>query len=173
MSELTNELDPAGHPATTYFRTTSGTRVHLPACPHLVGTDAHAATAAERLLHPVCDWSQAQLRGYGREHFASLEDAMRRVGVPVEAHATIGAALRFVEYDKVFAVHSLTYGALGFRGRAVAGFGKTYYWVGARRVNLPAYVESARAGRTGAIAYGELCLAHHVLKGLNGACDYC
>ena len=97
------------------FRTSTGTRVHLPQCPHLVGTDAHAASRPSGLQHPVCDWSQAQLGGYGREHFDAIEDAMRRVGVPVERTTTILAALRFVEYDEVFAVHSLTYGALAPR----------------------------------------------------------
>lgn len=172
MSELTHH-SPAGDHAVVYFRTTTGTRVHLPECPHLVETDAHAATSAERLQHPVCDWSRAQLEGYGREHFETIDDAMRRVGVPVEAHDAVLSALRFVTYDEVFAVHSLTYGALGHQGRTVAGFGKTYYWVGDKRVNLPAYVDSARAGHTAARAHGDLCPVHHLVTNLNGDCDFC
>jgi hypothetical protein len=172
MSELSNHTNHVSDQP-VYFRAATGTRVHLPECPHLVGTDAHAATPAEQLQHPVCDWSQAQLGGYGREHFDSVEDTMRRVGVPVEAHDTILHALRFVEYDEVFAVHSLTYGALGFGGRTVAGFGKTYYWVGDRRVNLPAYVDSTRAGHTAPKAYGDLCPIHFLATNLNGVCDYC
>lgn len=173
MSELTTEtgLDGAGQPA--YFRTATGTRVHLPQCPHLHDTDAHAASAAERLALPVCDWSQAQLGGYGREHFDAVEDAMRRVGVPVGAHAAVAAALRFVEFDEVFTVHSLTYGALGLDGRTVAGFGKTYYWVGERRVNLPMYVENGRSGRTAPKAYGETCPVHFLAMSLAGTCDDC
>ena len=128
---------------------------------------------AERLQHPVCDWSQAQLGGYGREHFDTVEDAMRRVGVPVEAHDAIVAALRFVEFDEVFVVHSLTYGALAAGGRTVAGFGKTYYWVGDRRVNLPSYVDSARSGHTTAGAHGEICPVHFVAMNLLGVCDDC
>lgn len=173
MSEMTNETSQAGAPAITYFRTVTGTRVHLPECPHLVGADAHAATAAERLEHPVCDWSQAQLGGYGREHFDTIEDAMRRVGVPVQAHPTILNAMRFVEHDEVFTVHSLTYGALGSQGRTVAGFGKTYYWVGDRRVNLPDYVDAGRSGHTGPKAYGDICPVHFVATALNGVCDDC
>lgn len=147
--------------------------MHLPECPHLVGTDAHVATSGERLQHPVCDWSQAQLGGYGREHFDTIEDAMRRVGVSVGAHDAVLTALRFVTYDEVFAVHSLTDGALGHLGRTVAGCGKTYYWVGDKRVDLPSYLESARAGHTAARPYGDLCPVHHLETNLNGVCDFC
>lgn len=173
MSELTIENAPATARDGVYFRTTTGTRVHLPECPHLSGAEAHAASPIERLAHPVCDWSQAQLGGYGREHFDGMEDAMRRVGVPVEAHDAILSALRFVDYDEVFAVFSLTYGALGRRGRTVAGFGKTYYWIGDRRVNLPSYVDNARSGHTGAKPFGSICPVHFLVMGLNGVCDDC
>lgn len=172
MSQSMNE-STLHDAAVVYFRTGTGTRVHRPECPHLVGTDAHPASLAERLQHPVCDWSQAQDAGYGREHFDTIEGAMRRIGVPVEAHATILNALRFVRHDEVFTVHSLTYGALGFAGRAVAGFGKTYYWVGDRRINLPAYVDSARAGHNAAKAYGDICPIHFIATAINGVCDDC
>jgi hypothetical protein len=171
MTEQTFTTQPDASP--TLFRTTTGTRVHLPQCPHLVETVAHAASPAERLQHPVCDWSQAQLGGYGREHFDTLDDAMRRVGVPVDAHDTVLAALRFVEFDEVFVVHSLTYGALAAGGRTVAGFGKTYYWVGDRRVNLPSYVAGGRAGHTAPGVLGEICPVHFVAMNLLGVCDGC
>lgn len=173
MSQMTINTSAAATPEATYFRTVTGTRVHLPQCPHLVDKNAHAAGPAERLAHPVCDWSQAQLGGYGREHFDTIEDVLRRVGVPVEADALIREALRFVEFDELFAVHSLTYGALGLQGRTVAGFGKTYYWVGGRRVNLPSYVDSARAGRTDAKSYGATCPVHFIATSLSGICDDC
>lgn len=157
----------------TYFRTATGTRVHLPQCPHLTDSEVHAASEDELHDHPVCDWSQAQLDGYGREHFDTLEDAMRRVGVPVEAHAMIMAALRPVVFDEIFTVHSLTYGALGRGGRTVAGFGKTYYWIQGRRVNLPSYVATGRSGHTAPRAYGEVCPIHHLAMSLAGTCDDC
>jgi hypothetical protein len=93
--------------------------------------------------------------------------------VPVEGHDEILRALRFVDYDEVFVVHSLTYGALGFEGRTVAGFGKTYYWVGGRRVNLPSYVEASGGGQTDNRAYGDICPVHFVATNLLGVCDDC
>jgi hypothetical protein len=54
MSELSNHTSHVNDQP-VYFRAATGTRVHLPECPHLVGTDAHAATPAEQLQHPVCD----------------------------------------------------------------------------------------------------------------------
>lgn len=133
-----------------------------------------SVAAIEQLVRPVCDWSQAQLGGYGREHFATVEDAMRRVGVPFEAHDTVLRAMRFVDFDEVFTVHSLTYGALALDGRTVAGFGKTYYWVGGRRVDLPTYAGTSRTSRGGRpAAYGDLCPDHHVQTSLSGECDLC
>lgn len=173
MSESVREVHPGDETSRVYFRTATGTRVHRPECPHLVGTDPHAATAAERLQHPVCDWSHAQEEGHGREHFVTVADAMRQVGVPVEAHDIVLAALRFVEHDEVFTVHSLTYGALGRHGRTVAGFGKTYYWVGSKRFNLPSYVDSSRSGHTSPQAYGDVCPIHFLTTALNGRCDDC
>jgi hypothetical protein len=55
MSKTINEFQTAGELPRAYLRPAAGTRVHRPECPHLVGADAHAATAAERLQHPVCD----------------------------------------------------------------------------------------------------------------------
>ena len=173
MSEIISATSAAGEPAPVYFRTATGTRVHRPECPHLVGTDAHPASPAERLQHPVCDWSRAQDEGYGREHFDTVDDAMRRLGVPVEAHDTIVSALRFVRHDEVFTVNSLTYGALGSRGRTVAGFGKTFYWVGDQRINLPSYVDSSRSGHTSPKVYGDICPSCRLALPLTGVCDDC
>lgn len=173
MSTSIHEPLPNDDTAAVYFRTVTGTRVHRPECPHLVGKDAYAAGPVERLQYLVCDWSRAQEEGYGREHFKTIEDAMRRVGVPVGAHDTVLKALRFTPHDEIFTVHSLTYGALAREGRVVAGFGKTYYWVGGRRVNLPSYVASSRSGRAAAQTHGEICPSCNLTMPLTGVCDSC
>lgn len=173
MSEIISETSADGKAAPVYFRTATGTRVHRPECPHLVGTDVQAASLAERLQHPVCDWSRAQDEGHGRDYFDTIEDAMRRVGVPVEGHDVVLDALRFVQHDEVFVVHSLTYGALGRDGRTVAGFGKTYYWVGDQRINLPSYVDSSRLGHTAPKVYGDSCPSCNLALPLTGVCDDC
>ena len=157
----------------TFFRTATGSRVHLPDCPHIQGADAHVADAAECLALPVCEWSVAQIEGYGREHFDTIEDAMRRIGVPVQGHDEIARGIQFVTHDDVYVVHSLTYAALGHEGRIVAGFGKTYYWVGDSRVNLPDYVDSSRRGHTDRGAYGDLCPVHFEVMSLTGVCGSC
>lgn len=172
MTEMISSATQPDSPS-ALFRTVTGTRTHLPECPHLVGVEVHPATPAERLAHPTCEWSRAQLGGYGREHFRSLEDAMRCVGVPVEAHEIIAEALRFVETDEIFVVHSLTYGALARDGRTVASFGKTFYWVGDRRVNLPSYVATARSGHTVAGRRGDVCPECFMEMNLLGECDCC
>ena len=55
----------------------------------------------------------------------------------------------------------------------MASFGKTYYWVGGRRVNLPSYVDSGRSGHTSPAAYGETCSVHNLSMSLSGICDDC
>ena len=168
-----SETSAAGEPAAVYFRTATGTRVHRPECPHLVGTDAHAATPAERLQHPVCDWSRAQDEGYGREYFDTVEDAMRRVGVPVEAHDTILDALRFVRHDEVFTVHSLTYGALGSR-RAHGRRLRQDLLLGGRRAHQPAVVRRQLAlGPHGAQGLRRRLPECHFDAALTGVCDDC
>ena len=157
----------------TLFRTVAGSRVHLPDCPHLNGTDAQAADDAALLALPVCEWSVAQIEGYGREHMESIDDAMRRIGVPVQSHDEIVQGLKFVTHDDVYVVHSLTCAALGHEGRVVAGFGKTYYWVGVRRVNLPGYVESSRSGHVPRVALGDVCPVHFEVMSLTGECGGC
>jgi hypothetical protein len=157
----------------TFFRTATGSRVHLHDCPHLLGSATHAAGAAELLALPVCEWSAAQIEGYGREHFDTIDDAIRRIGVPAQGHGEIVQGLKFVTYDDVFVVHSLTYAALGHEGRIVAGFGKTYFWVGDTRVNLPDYVESTRHGRTDQGTYGDICPVHFEAMSLTGECGRC
>jgi hypothetical protein len=156
-----------------FFRTTAGSRVHLPDCPHLLGTAAHAAGGAELLALPVWEWSTAQIEGCGREHFDTVDDAARRVGVPVQAHGEILQGLKFVTYDDIYVVHSLTYAALGHERRIIAGFGKTYFWVGDTRVNLPDYVVSSRHGRTDQGSYADICPVHFEAMSLTGVCGSC
>lgn len=166
-----NSLQADDLPA--FFRTATGSRMHLRDCPHLNGTDAHVADDAERLALPVCEWSVAQIEGYGREHFETIDEAIRRIGVPVQGHDAIAQGLKFVTHDDVYVVHSLTYAALGREGRIVAGFGKTYYWVGDSRVNLPDYVESSRWGHAARVAQGDVCPVHFEVMSLTGECGSC
>ena len=137
MSELNPENSPARDRDTVYFRTATGTRVHLPSA------RASATPTPTRRPPPSASptasatGAPAQLNGHGREYFETIEDAMRRVGVPAEAQPIIREALKFVTTTSCFTVHSLTYGALAFQGRPVASFGKTYYWVGGRPSEPP------------------------------------
>lgn len=173
MSTMSHQPAEESTGKQVFLRTATGTRLHLPECPHVYGTDPHVASAAEQLAHPVCDWSTAQLEGHGRDHFDTIEDAMRHVGVPVENHDAILRAMAFVPKDDIYVVHSLTYGALGFGGRTVAGFGKTFYWVGDKRVDLPNYVATARAGHDVMGAYGYPCPSCFLALPLTGVCDDC
>ncbi|MGQ0466154.1 MAG: hypothetical protein ACT4QG_12615 [Sporichthyaceae bacterium] len=173
MTESMSFAPPAVVGDTAYFRTATGTRVHLAHCPSLHERDAFKASAAARLALGVCAWCTDQLNGHGREYFDSLEELMTRVGVPVEAQPIVREALRFVRHDELFTVYSLSYGALGYSGRTVASFGKTYYWVGDRRVNLPDYVEVSGTGHAARKEYGRICPVHFVATALNGVCDDC
>lgn len=154
-------------------RTATSTRLHLADCPHLVNRDWRQAADAELDGYPVCDWSRDQLEGVGRSHPATLEDAMREQGTPAEAVALIKEHLKFVTYDEIWLPYSKSYVALGLDGRAVAGFGKTYVWVGRTRVDLPGYAAGHHTRRTDQPAYGEICPRCFLQMPLTGTCHTC
>ena len=154
-------------------RTATSTRRHLAECPHLVGRDWHVATEAEIAAYPLCSWSQDQLGGHGRSHPATLEDAMREQCTPAEAVALIKEHLKFVTYDEIWLPYSRSYVALGLGGRAVAAFGKTYLWVGGRRIELPTYVRNRHQGHRAQPGVGEPCPIHFIARSLTGVCDLC
>jgi hypothetical protein len=144
--------------------------VHLTECPHLVGKDWHPATQAEIDELRLCKWSQDQLNGHGRSHPATLEDAMREQGTPAGVVPLIKEHLRFVTYDEIWLPYSRSYVALGLEGRAIASFGKSYVWVGGRRIDLPGYVAASRSGHRSQPTHGEVCPGCYQERALNGAC---
>jgi hypothetical protein len=156
-----------------FARTASATRVHLVNCPHLVGRDAHVVDEIEIATYGLCEWSQDQLDGVGRSHPATLEEAMREQGTPAGAVSLIREHLRFVRYDEIWLPHSRSYVALGRGGRAVAAFGKSYMWVGGRRIDLPGYVDTRHAGHRSQPSYGDTCQGCHIMLPLSGVCDDC
>ena len=120
------------------YRTETGGRLHLPACPHIGGA-IREADSAERLVMSVCSWCQAEIDGLGRTYYESLDDAMRAFGCHVGTQPTIRQALRSVTHDQIWLPYSRSYIALGHEGRAVAWVGKT--WV------MPAHDILLRAAR--------------------------
>src|SRR5690606_33847837 len=125
MTEAPACPEGPSRPAAVLYRTASGNRPHIPACPPVGGT-LREAGAAERLAMTVCSWCQAELDGVGRTYFGSLDDAMRAFGSHVGTHGLIRDALRFVTYDQIWLPYSKSYIALGHQGRGVAWVGKTY-----------------------------------------------
>jgi hypothetical protein len=154
-------------------RTSTATRNHLVECPHLVGRDWYVASETEADLYPLCDWSQNQLGGTGRTHFATVADAMRLHGTPTAVAPLINEALRFVRFDDIWTVYNQSYVALGYEGRAVASFGKTWVQVGDHRIELPGYVAGEHQGHHAQPAYGDTCPVHFVAMSLGGTCDDC
>ena len=87
-----------------------------------------------------------------------------------ESQAAAATRDSFVTYDELWLPYSRSYVALGLEGRAVASFGKSYVWVGGRRIDLPGYVAASRSGHRSQPARGEVCPGCHQESALNGAC---
>lgn len=166
-------VDGPERPEVVLYRTETGARLHIAACPH-VGGVLREADAAERLAMTVCSWCQAEIDGVGRTYFDSLDDAMRAFGCHVGTHELIRDALRFVTYDQVWLPYSRSYIALGHEGRGVAWAGKTYVVPSVGTfVELPGYEEAYGGGTPGLERVGELCPTHFLTMSVTGVCELC
>ena len=155
------------------YRTETGGRLHLPACPHIGGA-IREADSAERLVMSVCSWCQAEIDGLGRTYYESLDDAMRAFGCHVGTQPTIRQALRSVTHDQIWLPYSRSYIALGHEGRAVAWVGKT--WVMPAHdtsYELPGYRDSSRGAASSPEHLGKLCPTHFLTMSVTGICESC
>src|SRR3954469_8438046 len=153
------------------YRTETGGRRHIRACPHLVGKDVVEATDANGEICTIC---QRELRGEGRRYFASLDDALHEFGAARANWPLISHHLATVEHDQVWIVASGSYIALGRGGRAVAWAGKTYVNPSAKEfIELPDYRPGGGGGTEGRTTWGEKCPVHHVLRSRSGVCGMC
>ncbi|MET3962820.1 hypothetical protein ABIE44_002754 [Marmoricola sp. OAE513] len=167
MTAQSNEFNPLA-----FGRTATSTRRHLVTCPHLVNRTWHVCDQVELAAYEICDWSQDQIDGVGRSHPATMEDAIRELGLPSGNEPIVRDLLKFVTFDEIWLPYSRSYVALGLGGRAVAAFGKSYVWVGGRKTELPNYSETSHAGGK-AVTYGETCPVHFIAMPKTGVCDGC
>ncbi len=156
---------------TPLYRTGPGGRLHMRACPHLVGKDVVVATPADGEICSIC---QRELAGEGRRYFPSLADALKEFGAARMNWPLIHEHLADVEHDQVWIVASGSYIALGRSGRAVAWAGRTYVNPSAAEfIELPGYRGGGGGGSPVVSTWGEKCEVHHVLRSRSGACGMC
>jgi hypothetical protein len=153
------------------FRTATGDRRHLRACPHLLGKEVLEASEADG---EICSWCDKELRGEGRQYFTALDDALRALGGPQANWPLIRDHLADVEPDAIWIPYSRSYVALGRGGRAVAWAGKTYVQPqDGSYVELPGFRPGSGGGAPAEPSYGETCPVHFVTRSLTGACERC
>lgn len=159
--------------ASVLYRTETGNRLHIPACPH-VGGALREADATERQAMTVCTWCQAELDGVGRTYFDSLHDAMRAFGSHLGTREQVREALRFVTHDQIWLPYSKSYIALGHEGRAVAWVGKTYLMPSFDTfIELPGYEQTQGGGTPSAERVGSTCPNHFITMSVTGICELC
>lgn len=153
------------------YRTETGGRRHIRACPHLVGKDVVEATDE---VGEICAICQRELRGEGRRYFASLQAALPEFGAARSNWPLINEYLAGVQHDDVWIVNSGSYIALGRGGRAVAWAGKTYVNPSAEElVELPDYRAGGGGGALVNEIWGDTCDKHFVARARNGSCERC
>lgn len=139
---------------TQLWKTATGTRAHLAQCSHLVGKAVVAAGP-----EPVCDLSQAELEGRGRDYLPDVGAALQVMGVSGSDWSQVHALLASVTHDAVWLPYSRSYIALGHGGQGVAWVGKNYVDIaGQGRTELPGYAAAQRsAGVSQEPKYGPTC----------------
>lgn len=153
------------------YRTETGGRRHIRACPHLVGKEVVGATDADG---QICTHCQRELRGEGRRYFSSLAEALPEFGAARGSWPLISDHLAGVEHDGVRIVASGSYIALGRGGRAVAWTGKTYVNPTADQlVELPDYRDGGGGGAPIRDTWGETCEIHNIARSRSGVCGMC
>ena len=155
-------------------RTENGEGLHLPHCPHVLRCDVHAATEQERAEVRICQWSRAELDGYGRRPFKSLDDAMRYFGTHAGDERLVRAQVRDLLYDEIWVPNSGSYIAFGLNGLAIAWVHKGYIeFRDGRMVTLPSYAPGGGGGTTQEPRFGDLCRTGMHQMPLTGICDFC
>jgi hypothetical protein len=152
------------------YRTATGERRHIRACPHLIGKEIVEATDADGEICAICE---RELRGEGRRYFASLAEALPEFGAARANWPLISQHLADVEHDEVWIVNSGSYIALGLGGRAVAWTGKTCVYPPGQYVELPDYRAGGGGGAPVRDEWGEKCEVHNVLRSRSGVCGMC
>lgn len=161
-------------PQEPLYRTSGGQRLHIGACPFILGADVRDATLAERLEMTLCHWCSQELAGVGRTYVDNLDDAMRLFGTHAGTQTLVRDALRFVTWDQIWVPNSRSYIALGLEGRGVAWVGKTYVVPRAGTfIELPGYAPGGGGGAERHDRVGEVCEVHFITKSLDGRCDDC
>lgn len=172
MTALISE--PSGSHEAGLVRTPKGEGLHLPDCPHVLGSDVHVATAEERESVRICEWSQAELAGVGRRRFDALDDAMRYFGMHVGTESLVRELVRDLLVDLVWVPNSGSYIALAVDGRVAAWVHKGHVqFADGRLEKLPGYAPGGGGSARADEQLGEICTTHFVVRGLNGSCEMC
>lgn len=160
---------------TALYRTTTGKRLHIAECPHVLGAALHEADADDLAVRELCTWCDAELSEEGRTYHDSIEDALRFMGVAECALPELSIHLRTASHDDVYTPFSRAYVSLLLEGRSVAWARKTYVgFRDGRLVTLPDYVPGTGTSRGGRDdVWGETCLVHFVRRSVTGVCGGC
>lgn len=158
---------------TAIVRSETGTKLHIPVCPH-IGGGIRLADDAERAAYEMCSWCQKEVDGVGRRYYDDLDEAMRAFKSYAGTERLIKEALAGVGYDQIWIPNSQSYVALGLGGQARAWFGKTYVMPSLDvLVELPGFAPGADGGAEKREQFGALCEVHFVERSVSGVCDLC
>src|SRR4051794_5240551 len=148
----------------TLYKTATGQRRHIAQCPHIAGKEVMEAS-----VEPICDLSQAELDGVGRQYFDDLAAALPILGASGTTWAEILRITAPVQHDAVWIPNSRSYIALGRDGLGVAWVGKTYVDIaGEPRIELPGYAPGSGGGTVKDVRRGQICNSCFTEKPLSG-----
>lgn len=169
--------------APTLYRTQGGELLHLPACLHLIDTDP--ATLVEvppgaRADLNTCTSCATELEGNGRRLFASLDEALEALPMPIDNRARCREIAAELTFDTVWIPNVQRYVAIGTGRKVVAYFATGIAYVqppgeDGWREHFPNYSGPGAGGGAERRAERpiELCPVHQIALPASRVCDDC
>ena len=148
--------------------------LHLPSCPHIARfREVVPATEPEIATMSVCNWSQAEIDGFGRTYFDTVEEAMDAFQSSPEAREIVRAEIKDLAFDSVWIPYSRSYIALGRDGLAVGWILRTIIDLAGRVIELPDYAPRSRSIAGDSERRGPVCSTCWMEMSVSGVCNAC
>lgn len=163
--------DGAAAPRVELFRTATGMKLHIQPCYHVLGVELIAASETDLAEREICTWCQAEIDGFGRTYYDSIESALEDLNAPQHARPELARLLRLTDFDTIHVPYSRSYVAVSKNGQGVAWAGKTYVdFVDRPLVPLPDYAPGGGGGSERVEAWGETCPKCFTSRSIAGDC---
>ena len=183
LSVTTGHDDDMPNDGPTLYRTRGGALLHLPTCLHLIDTDPASLVEVpteDQADLDTCSSCATELDGNGRRLFASLDDALEALPMPLDNRARCREIAAELDFDSIWIPNVQRYVAIGTGRRVAAYFATGIAYVqppGQDRWTEP-FPNYGGPGAGGGAEHRadrpvEVCPVHRIALPASGICDDC